>query len=67
MALQVVLEVLLFVQCTMYVVLCPYTKVEESFNLQAVHDLLYHGTDLEKVSIPRTPGRLMYLSVICCL
>lgn len=30
-----------------YMAIVPYTKVEESFNMQATHDLMLYGADVE--------------------
>ena len=34
---------LFFIVGWLYVLLAPYTKVEESFNLHATHDIILHG------------------------
>lgn len=33
----------------LYVLVAPGTKVEESFNIQATHDVLFHTTDIAEV------------------
>ena len=36
-------QLFLFLVSLSYLWICPHSKVEESFSLQAVHDLFYHG------------------------
>ncbi|XP_066111029.1 dol-P-Man:Man(7)GlcNAc(2)-PP-Dol alpha-1,6-mannosyltransferase isoform X3 [Saccopteryx bilineata] len=47
---------LLVAVASIHLVTCPYTKVEESFSLQAVHDLLYHRLAMEQYDHLEFPG-----------
>lgn len=42
-------DMLLMTVIAVYLFAAPYSKVEESFNIQAIHDILFYGFDLASV------------------
>lgn len=49
-------DILFFIVGLIHILLAPYNKVEESFNTQATHDLLYYTTNIQQYDHIQYPG-----------
>ena len=56
-----VLDILIFTVAWIHVLLAPYTKVEESFNLHATHDILLRGVHPNAFLEVRSPPVVIWL------
>ena len=55
--MSLLLDTLIYAVAWTHVLLAPYTKVEESFNLHATHDILFYGVHPRSLQKVRSADR----------